>query len=108
MGRGLMLDEEKMDISIRERKREGTDKEDEIGEGLYVMPSMPSLDHQKIARKLGTTAAQVRNQVWRMLPEALGPQVTVLDPEIEEPAQPAVQDAQRPQVPVPQIQRHDR
>ncbi len=54
---GLVRDTEILDRMIQERKRRGIDLYDEVWEGLYVMPSMPSLDHQKIVGMLSTILA---------------------------------------------------
>jgi Uma2 family endonuclease len=57
--RVLMLDSEQGETLIQERKRLGLDHHDEVWAGVYVMPSMPSLDHQKIVRVLSTILAEV-------------------------------------------------
>src|SRR5262245_59974316 len=49
---------------------------------------------------------------WRRFEEAalskaFDPQVAVLDPEVEQTAEPAVQQTWRPEVAVPKIQRHE-
>lgn len=59
MPRVLVLDDEQGDTLIRERKRQGLDHHDEVWVGVYVMPSMPSLDHQKLVRVLSTILAEV-------------------------------------------------
>src|SRR3982751_6861928 len=48
MPRVLVKDEDQGSHLIRERKRLGIDKYDEVWEGMYVMPSTPSIAHQKL------------------------------------------------------------
>src|SRR5436190_16538336 len=59
MTRLLVLDGAKADDLIRERKRLGIDKYDEVWEGMYVMPSMPTNAHQKIVDDLGDILSEV-------------------------------------------------
>ena len=60
MKRGLLIrDDELRDSIIEERKKRGTDLYDEVWEGMYVMPSMPNLEHQKMVRRLSTIFAEV-------------------------------------------------
>jgi Uma2 family endonuclease len=40
------------DQLIEERKRKGIDRYDEVWEGMYVMPSMPTLEHQELVHDL--------------------------------------------------------
>jgi Uma2 family endonuclease len=54
MTRLLVTDSDQANAMIEERKRLGLDHHDEVWEGMYVMPSMPSLDHQKLVRLLAT------------------------------------------------------
>jgi Uma2 family endonuclease len=44
---------------IRERKRKGIDLYDEVWEGMYVMPSMPTNAHQKLLDDLGDILTDV-------------------------------------------------
>jgi Uma2 family endonuclease len=37
---------------IQERKRQGLDRHDEVWEGMYIMPSMPTNDHQLLVGDL--------------------------------------------------------
>ena len=48
MGRGLIKDASLLDQLVAERKRLGIDLHDEVWEGMYVMPSMPSNAHQEL------------------------------------------------------------
>jgi Uma2 family endonuclease len=48
----LIRDAGLCDDLIRERKRKGLDLYDEVWDGVYVMPSMPSLAHQKLVHQL--------------------------------------------------------
>jgi Uma2 family endonuclease len=59
MPRLLVLDGEKADELIRERKHLGLDHHDEVWEGMYVMASMPSLEHQKMVLDLSILLAEV-------------------------------------------------
>src|ERR1700722_5830292 len=53
MTRVLVLDAERGDAMIQERKRLGIDLYDEVWEGMYVMPSMPNNAHQFLVDDLG-------------------------------------------------------
>src|SRR5262249_10898311 len=44
---------------IEERKRIGADRYDEVWDGVYVMPSMLSLEHQGLVLDLGTIFSEV-------------------------------------------------
>src|SRR5437588_6757840 len=55
----LVKDIERADELIRERKRFGADRYDEVWNGVYVMPSMPSLEHQELVHDLGTIFDEV-------------------------------------------------
>jgi Uma2 family endonuclease len=59
MARVLVRDEAVGDRLIAERKHLGLDLYDEVWEGLYIMPSMPSLEHQKLVRQLSTLFAEL-------------------------------------------------
>jgi hypothetical protein len=37
---------------IQERKQKGIDSHDEVWDGVYVMPSMPTLEHQELVHHL--------------------------------------------------------
>jgi Uma2 family endonuclease len=52
MAKTLMLEEDLFQDLIRERKAKGLDLYDEVWGGTYVMPSMPSLSHQKLVHSL--------------------------------------------------------
>lgn len=62
----LIRDAERGNALIDERKRLGLDHHDEVWEGVYVMPSMPSLEHQKLVRKLTSIIGDILD------PEELG------------------------------------
>ncbi|MBI1918324.1 MAG: Uma2 family endonuclease [Planctomycetes bacterium] len=60
MPRGLLIrDSELRDSLIEQRKKTGTDLYDEVWDGMYVMPSMPNLDHQQIVDDLGDVLSEV-------------------------------------------------
>jgi len=44
---------------LQERKRKGLDLYDEVWEGMYVMPSMPTNAHQKLLDDLGDVLTEV-------------------------------------------------
>jgi Uma2 family endonuclease len=48
----LVKDIDRADELIQERKRLGADRYDEVWDGVYVMPSMPSLEHQELVHDL--------------------------------------------------------
>src|SRR5436309_12995614 len=49
----LVKDVARADELIQERKRKGADRYDEVWDGVYVMPAMPSLEHQELVHDLG-------------------------------------------------------
>jgi Uma2 family endonuclease len=55
----LVKDVERADELIQERKRLGADRYDEVWDGVYVMPSMPSLEHQELVSDLTTIFDEV-------------------------------------------------
>jgi Uma2 family endonuclease len=55
----LVKDVARADELIAERKRKGADRYDEVWDGVYVMPSMPSLEHQELVHDLGTIFGEV-------------------------------------------------
>jgi Uma2 family endonuclease len=55
----LVKDVERADELIQERKRTGADRYDEVWDGVYVMPSMPSLEHQELVNDLGALFDEV-------------------------------------------------
>jgi Uma2 family endonuclease len=55
----LVKDADRADELIQERKRIGADRYDEVWDGVYVMPSMPSLEHQGLVLDLGNICAEV-------------------------------------------------
>jgi Uma2 family endonuclease len=60
MGSGLLIrDAGVADRLIQERKRKGLDLYDEVWEGRYVIPSMPSWEHQKVLDDLGDILTEV-------------------------------------------------
>ena len=61
MPRVLILDNEQGEDLIAERKRLGLDRYDEVWEGMYVMPSMPTNVHQKVVDDLGDIDARVEH-----------------------------------------------
>ncbi len=50
----LVKDIEDADELIEERRRKGINRHDEVWDGVYVMPSMPNLDHQRLVHDLGS------------------------------------------------------
>jgi Uma2 family endonuclease len=58
----LVKDVDRADELIQERKRIGADRYDEVWDGVYVMPSVPSLEHQELVHDLGAIFDDV---VWR-------------------------------------------
>jgi Uma2 family endonuclease len=59
MQRVLVTDSDRADDMIQERKRLGLDRYDEVWDGVYVMPSMPTNVHQKIVDDLGDILSEV-------------------------------------------------
>jgi Uma2 family endonuclease len=59
MPKVLVKDVNQADELIQERKRKGTDLYDEVWDGVYVMPSMPSLEHQELVHDLDTIFDEV-------------------------------------------------
>jgi Uma2 family endonuclease len=60
MVNGLLIrDSGLADQLIEERKRKGIDLYDEVWEGMYVMPAMPTWAHQKILDDLGDILTEV-------------------------------------------------
>jgi Uma2 family endonuclease len=55
----LIRDAGLADHLIQERKRKGIDRYDEVWEGMYVMPSMPSNAHQELVHDLDTILDEV-------------------------------------------------
>jgi Uma2 family endonuclease len=55
----LVKDAEQADALIQERKRIGADRYDEVWDGVYVMPSMPNLEHQALVVDLSTIFVEV-------------------------------------------------
>src|SRR5262249_52153189 len=55
----LVKDIDPADELIRERRRKGADRYDEVWDRVYVMPSMPSLAHQELVHDLGTVFNEV-------------------------------------------------
>src|SRR5437763_7792774 len=55
----LVKDVDRADELIQERKRKGADRYDEVWNGVYVMPSMPSLEHQELVHDLGAIFDEV-------------------------------------------------
>jgi Uma2 family endonuclease len=52
MTRVLVLDRDLGRDFVRKRKNQGQDRYDEVWDGVYVMPSMPSLEHQELVHDL--------------------------------------------------------
>jgi Uma2 family endonuclease len=50
---------------IRERKRRGIDRYDEVWEGIYVVPSMPTNAHQRLVGDLGDVLREVSRKAGR-------------------------------------------
>src|SRR4051794_25462477 len=50
--RTVLLAEEWLQEVIRDRQRRGIDLYDEVWDGVYVMPSLPSLPHQRLVSGL--------------------------------------------------------
>jgi Uma2 family endonuclease len=59
MAKTLMLEEDLFQDLVRERQEKGLDLYDEVWEGVYVMPSMPSLSHQKLVHSLEVVLDEV-------------------------------------------------
>jgi Uma2 family endonuclease len=59
VNRLLIRDAGLFDHLIQERKRKGIDLYDEVWEGTYVMPSMPTNAHQKLLDDLGDMLTEV-------------------------------------------------
>jgi len=55
----LIRDVGLVDHLIQERKRKGLDLYDEVWEGMYVMPSMPTNAHQHVLDRLGDILTEV-------------------------------------------------
>ena len=55
----LVKDVARADELIQERKRKGADRYDEVWNGVYVMPSMPSLEHQEVVHDQGASFVEV-------------------------------------------------
>jgi Uma2 family endonuclease len=55
----VIKDSEQANELIKERKRIGADRYDEVWDGVYVMPSMPSMEHQELVADLGTVFGEV-------------------------------------------------
>jgi hypothetical protein len=72
MPRVLVKDEGRADELIQERKRKGADRYDEVWDGVYVMPSMPSLEHQDLVHDLDAILNEVvkRQGLGRIFPGA--------------------------------------
>jgi Uma2 family endonuclease len=65
MNKVLMLDHDLWEDLILDRQRRGIDLYDEVWDGVYVMPSMPSLSHQKLVHTLEVALDQVVVQEHR-------------------------------------------
>ncbi len=52
-------DDEQGEALIQERRRLGLDRYDEVWEGMYVMPSLPSNAHQELVDDLGVIIHEV-------------------------------------------------
>jgi Uma2 family endonuclease len=55
----LVKDMDRADELIEERKRIGADRYDEVWDGVYVMPSMPTLKHQELVSDLDAVFTEV-------------------------------------------------
>jgi Uma2 family endonuclease len=55
----LIRDAGLVDQLIQDRKRKGIDRYDEVWEGMYVLPSMPTNAHQKLLDDLGDILTEV-------------------------------------------------
>ena len=55
----LVKDIDRADELIQERKRIGADRYDEVWDGVYVMPTMPSREHQELVSDLDTIFDEV-------------------------------------------------
>jgi Uma2 family endonuclease len=65
----MRLSKDQLHDLIRERKRLGHDRYDEVWEGMYVMPSLPTNAHQRLVQQLGrvfdlVVAAQGLGEVY--------------------------------------------
>src|SRR5436190_21067942 len=52
MNRLLVLDQDDAAEMIKERKKKGLDLYDEVWDGVYVMPSLPDMNHQRLVNHL--------------------------------------------------------
>lgn len=59
MTKMLILDDAVSRDLIRQRKKMGHDRYDEVWDGVYVMPSLPNLTHQKIVHQLDGILGEV-------------------------------------------------
>ncbi len=59
MPRVLVKDADQAEMLIQERKRKGLDLYDEVWDGVYVMPSMPSMEHQELVHDLDVILHEV-------------------------------------------------
>ena len=70
MNRLLVTDPDLYEQLIQERKRLGHDLYDEVWEGVYVMPTMPHLAHQRIVGKTTAVCIEVVPQGGEVYPGA--------------------------------------
>lgn len=59
MTKALILDEFVSRELIRERKKRGIDRYDEVWEGIYVMPSQPTNGHQRLVTRFTSILFEV-------------------------------------------------
>jgi Uma2 family endonuclease len=52
MNKALLLDPDILHEMIRQRHEWGIDRYDEVWDGVYILPSMPHLDHQELVHGL--------------------------------------------------------
>lgn len=71
MTKTLVLDKDVSGSLIRQRKMLRLDRYDEVWDGVYVMPSVPSLHHQELVLDLGGVYKEaVRRQGGKVYPGA--------------------------------------
>ena len=59
MPRTVIMDNDLSRDLIRQRKKLGHDRYDEVWDGVYIMPSLPNLTHQKLVLDLGIILHEV-------------------------------------------------
>ena len=72
MTKTMVVDRDIFRDLIRQRKKRGHDRYDEVWDGVYVMPSVPSLEHQSLVGELTAILIEViqREKKGRVYPGA--------------------------------------